>query len=70
MGALIGENPEYRAITVMRVDWDTHRDSGIVRELDVRTRSTLVMFSGGREVGRVIAETGRDDIEALFKAAL
>ena len=70
MGALIDENPEYRAITVMRVDWDTHRDSGIVRELDVRTRSTLVMFSGGREVGRVIAKTGRDDIEALFKAAL
>ena len=70
MGALIDENPEYRAITVMRVDWDTHRDSGIVRELDVRTRSTLVMFSGGREVGRVNAKTGRDDIEALFKAAL
>ena len=70
MGALIDGNPEYRAVTVMRVDWDTHGDSDIVRELDVRSRSTLVMFSGGREVGRVIAKTGRGDIEALFRAAL
>ena len=70
MGALIEGNPEYRAVTVMRVDWDTHRDGDIVRELDVRSRSTLVMFSGGREVGRVIAKTGRGDIEALFRAAL
>ena len=70
MGALIDGNPEYRAVTVMRVDWDTHRNDDIVRELDVRRRSTLVMFSGGREVGRVIAQTGHGAIEALFKAAL
>ena len=70
MSALIDGNPEYRAVTVMRVDWTTHGDSDIVRELDVRRRSTLVMFSGGREVGRVIAKTSRGDIEALFKAAL
>ena len=70
MGALIEGNPEYRAITVMRVDWDTHRDSDVVRELAVRRRSTLVMFSGGREVGRVVAQTSRGAIEALFEAAL
>lgn len=70
MGALIDENQDYRAVTVMRVDWNEHRDSDVTRELGVRTRSTLVMFSGGREVGRVIGSTGRDDIEALFKAAL
>ena len=70
MGALIEGNPEYRAVTVMRVDWDTHRDSDVVRELAVRRRSTLVMFSGGREVGRVVAQMGRGAIEALFEAAL
>lgn len=70
MGALIDENQDYRAVTVMRVDWNEHRDSDVTRELGVRTRSTLVMFSGGREVGRVIGSTSRDDIEALFKAAL
>ena len=70
MGALIDGNPAYRAVTVMRVDWDRHSGSDIVRELGVRSRATLVMFSGGDEVGRVIAKTSRDDIEALFKAAL
>ena len=54
----------------MRVDWDEHRGGDLVRELDVPRRSTLVMFSGGREVGRVVARTSRKDIEALFHAAL
>ena len=63
-------NPGYRSVTVMRVDWDEHGGSDITRELGVRTRSTLVMFSGGQEVGRVIGSTARGDIEALFKAAL
>ena len=70
MRALIDGNPDYRAVTVMRVDWNEHRGGELTRELGVRTRSTLVMFSGGREVGRVIGSTGRGDIEALFKAAL
>ena len=70
MRALIDENHDYRVVTVMRVDWNEHGDSDVTRELGVRTRSTLVMFSGGREVGRVIGSTGREEIEALFKAAL
>ena len=54
----------------MRVDWDQHRDDEIVSELGVRRRSTLIMFSRGGEVGRVVAGTSADEIEALFKAAL
>ena len=70
MGALINENPDYRAVTVMLVDWDVHSGSDIAREHSVRRRSTLVMLSGGEEVGRVIGSTSRSDIEALFKAAI
>ena len=70
MSALIGSNPQYRAVTVMRVDWDEHGQSDIVRELKVAGRSTLVMFSGGKEVGRVYGETDAKSIEPLFKAAL
>ena len=70
MSALLDSNPAYREVTIMRVDWDTHRDGALVRELKIPRRSTLVMFSGGQEVGRVVAQTGRDSIEALFKAAL
>ena len=69
MSALL-EKPAYQAVTVMRVDWDRYRDDDIVKELDVPRRSTLVMFSSGREVGRVVARTDTESIEALFKAAL
>ena len=64
------ENPAYQAVTVMKVDWSVHSDGEIAREYAVRRRSTLVMLSGGEEVGRVIGSTSRDDIEALFKAAI
>ena len=70
MRALLDSKAEYRAITIMRVDWDTWRNADIVRVLKIPRRSTLVMFSGGKEVGRVVARTSREDIEPLFQAAL
>ena len=70
MRALIDGNPEYQAVTVMKVDWDRFSGDPIVGEFGVKSRATLVMFSGGEEVGRVIFETGADAIGALFKAAV
>ena len=54
----------------MAVDWDMHRDDAIVDELRIPRRSTLVMFRGGKEIGRVVAQTDEAAIEALFKAAI
>ena len=68
MSALIDGNSAYRAVKVIRVDWDKHRRSPIVSELRIPRRSTLVMFSDGAEVGRVVSGTGRKEIEALFAA--
>ena len=70
MSALINENPAYEAVTVIKVDWDVHSDSDVAKEHGVRRRATLVMLSGGEEVGRVDGSTRREDIEALFKAAI
>ena len=70
MRALIDGNSEYQAVTVMKVDWDRFSGDPITGELNVRSRSTLVMFSGGEEVGRVVGQTGADAIEPLFKAAV
>ena len=65
------ENPAYQAVTVIKVDWDVHSDSDVAKEHGVRRRATLVMLSsGGEEVGRVDGSTRREDIEALFKAAI
>ena len=63
-------NPEYSEITLLRADWDTYRKSALRKELEIRRRSTLVMFSGGEEVARVIAQTNKGVIEDMFKAAL
>jgi predicted metal-binding protein len=68
--ALLDSKSEYRKVTIMRVDWDTHRDADIVNELKIPRRSTLVMFNKGKEVARVVAQTGTPAIEALFKAVM
>lgn len=69
MSALIAK-PEYSEITILRADWDTHRKSALTKDLEVRRRSTLVMFKGGEEIARVIAQTSPAVIEDMFKAAL
>lgn len=69
MSALIAK-PEYSDIPILRADWDTYRKSSVTKDLNVPRRSTLVMFSGGEEVARVVAQTNKDVIENLFKAAI
>ena len=64
------ENPAYQAVTVMKVDWDVHGGGELAQEHGVRQRATLVMLSGGEELGRVSWSAKREDIEALFKAAI
>ena len=70
MRALIDGNPAYQVVTVMKVDWDRFSGDPIVGELGVKSRSTLVMFSRGEEVGRVVGQTGAGAIEPLFSAAI
>ena len=70
MRALIDSNPSYRAVTVMKVDWDRFSGDPLAGEIGVRGRATLVMFSRGEEVGRVVGQTGAGAIEPLFKAAV
>ncbi len=54
----------------MHADWDKVKDSDEAKTLDLRRRSTLIAYNGGKEVGRVIAQTSKSEIEKLFKAAL
>ena len=70
MRALLDSKPEYRKVTIMRVDWDTYRDDKLVKLLRIPRRSTLVMFNNGEEVARVVAQTGSSAIDALFKAVM
>jgi hypothetical protein len=69
VSAVVAGNASYQKVRLIIVDWDTHRGDPIVSELKVRRRSTLVMFSGGAEVKRVVAGTSKSAITSLFEAA-
>jgi len=64
------DNPAYKAVRVLRADWDEFKKSPQATELKLSRRSTLITFAKGKEVDRVVAKTGKDDIEALFKECL
>ncbi len=71
INALIDANPAYgEAITIYRVDWDDYGRGDLVNQLNVPRRSTLVMFRGGAEVGRIVAGTREAEIRALLDAGL
>ncbi len=70
ISALMDANEAYATVKVINVDWDQYANSDFAKELRIPRRSTLVMFKGGEEVGRVVAQTGQGPIEELFKAAV
>ncbi len=63
-------NPDYANVKVVKVDWDQHGNSELSKSLAIPRRSTLVMFKDGKELSRVVAQTGAEPIEALFAAAI
>ncbi len=69
--ALLEETPAYATtISFLNVDWDTWGDGDLVRALNVPRRSTLVVLKGDRELGRIVAQTGKAEIQALLDTAL
>ena len=70
VSALINSKPEYSEIKFIRADWDEFGRSELTKQLKIPRRSTLLMYRGGEEVARVIAQTNKDVIEELFVAAL
>jgi len=64
-------NPAYdQAMTFIRVDWDTYGTEELSRRLAIPRRSTLVVLRGEAELGRVVAGTSAQDIQALMDLGL
>lgn len=55
---------EYQDYDLFLVDYDTQRD--VMRELGVPVRSTILVYRGTREVGRVVSDSSVDAILDLF----
>jgi thiol-disulfide isomerase/thioredoxin len=59
---------DFQGITVLRVDYDNQK--AVVRAFRVWKQSTLIVFKGGREVGRSTGDTSREGLEILLRKAL
>lgn len=71
INALKAENPAYeQKVTFINVDWDEHGRGALVKELNIPRRSTLVVMQGDKELGRIVAGTGKAEIKALMDTAL
>ena len=60
--------PELQQVTRLRVDFDQQKD--VLKALKVSMQSTLIVFKGGKEVGRSTGDTSKDSIAALLKKAI
>jgi len=71
METIRATNPAYSAaITFVRVDWDTYGRAAITTNLNIPRRSTLVLLKGDQELGRIVADTRRAQIQALMDRGL
>jgi thioredoxin-like negative regulator of GroEL len=62
------KGPEYAAYQVFVVDYDSEKD--VMRSFGASQRSTLIVFAGGSEKGRIVGDTSPAAIEALLQAGL
>jgi thioredoxin-like negative regulator of GroEL len=59
---------EFKAINALIVDFDQQKD--VVKAFNARAQSTLIVFKGGKEVGRSLGDTSEESIKTLLKKAL
>lgn len=64
------ENPAYKSISFVSVDWDKYASSELSKSLNIPRRSTLVALTKDGELGRIVAGTSESDIKALMDKAL
>ncbi len=67
LGELLPTN-EFKSIATLHVSFDEQKS--VVKSFGVRYQSTLIVFKGGKEVGRLTGETDRDRIAELLRKAL
>jgi len=62
------KQPDFAGYQVFVVDYDGERD--VMRSFRANQRSTLIVYGGGAERGRVVGDTRPTSIEALLRAGL
>lgn len=60
--------PKFKSYVFLRVDFDKQKN--VLRELNVRSQSTLIVFKGKREIDRSTGDTNPESVAALLAKAL
>jgi thiol-disulfide isomerase/thioredoxin len=58
----------FKGLQAFTVDFDSQKDA--LKMLKAQSQSTLIVFKGGKEVGRSTGDTRKESIEALLAKAL
>ena len=71
LDAILTDEPTIvERVLFVSLDWDEYGDHEFTKDLNIPRRSTLVLFNGTEEVGRLVAATRRSEIERLIRLAL
>ncbi|WP_290558010.1 thioredoxin family protein [Aestuariivita sp.] len=70
LAELKDENPDYRALIFVDVDFDTYGPSQWVERLKVRRRSTLVVIKGEAEIARIENQPYKERLRNLLDTAM
>lgn len=62
------KTPELQGITALQIDFDKQPEA--VKRIKASMQSTLIVFRGGREVGRSVGDTRQQSIAALLRKTL
>ena len=63
--------PEYdKSITFVLIDWDTFGTHAVTTSRKIPRRSTMVLIRGGKEIGRLVAQTNEQKIKAFLDNGL
>ncbi len=60
--------PKYKDLAVFVVDFDGQKE--VVRSFKAQSQSTLIVFKGEKEVGRLVGDTNKTTIEAMLAKSL
>jgi len=70
LGQLQAEDARFMGIQIIRVDWDDKASKPLIKANRIPRRSTLVLFEGKNELGRVVAQTSMSKIRDLLELGL
>ena len=63
--------PQYnKSINFILIDWDTFGSHTVTTSRKIPRRSTIVLIKGGKEIGRLVAQTSEQKMKILLDKGL